>query len=171
MRPRAHKIELGIGCVIACATLACTGDDFVFALSPPGGDARSMIIVLRDLDRFAAEAVDGNTARLQSGLVELTGFELFAFAYDVPTRRSRNQRDQERVEERRRWVDRSEHGRWFGGVTDLVQRYADCILGVLSCYDRVIVRGRIHPLDYPSGKKALCYLPSLCRIIRRLTDV
>jgi len=42
----------------------------------------------------------------------------------------------------------------FGGVTDLVQRYADRILGVLSCYDRVIVRGRIHPLDYPSGMES-----------------
>jgi hypothetical protein len=36
-------------------------------------------------------------------------------------------------------------------MADLVQRYGDRILGVLSCYDRVIVRGRIPGLDYAKG--------------------
>src|SRR5262249_12866467 len=36
-------------------------------------------------------------------------------------------------------------------MADLVQRYADQILGVLSCYDRVIVRGRIAEIDYAKG--------------------
>lgn len=36
-------------------------------------------------------------------------------------------------------------------MADLVQRYRDRILGVLSCYDRVIVRGGIPGLDYAKG--------------------
>jgi hypothetical protein len=36
-------------------------------------------------------------------------------------------------------------------MADLVQRYADQIHGVLSCYDRVIVRGRIAEIDYAKG--------------------
>ncbi len=36
-------------------------------------------------------------------------------------------------------------------MADLVQRYADQILGVLSCYDRVVVRGRIAEIDYAKG--------------------
>jgi len=36
-------------------------------------------------------------------------------------------------------------------MADLVERYRDRILGVLSCYDRVIVRGGIHGLDYAKG--------------------
>jgi len=36
-------------------------------------------------------------------------------------------------------------------MADLVQRYGDQILGVLSCYDRVIVRGRIAEIDYAKG--------------------
>jgi hypothetical protein len=36
-------------------------------------------------------------------------------------------------------------------MADLVQRYADRILGVLSCYDRVIVRGRVAEIDYAQG--------------------
>lgn len=36
-------------------------------------------------------------------------------------------------------------------MADLVQRYSDRIVGVLSCYDRVIVRGRIPGLDYAKG--------------------
>lgn len=36
-------------------------------------------------------------------------------------------------------------------MTDLVERYADRILGVLSCYDRVIVRGGIPWLNYAKG--------------------
>jgi hypothetical protein len=39
----------------------------------------------------------------------------------------------------------------LGAMADLVQRYADEILGVLSCYDRVIVRGRIPEIDYAKG--------------------
>jgi hypothetical protein len=33
-------------------------------------------------------------------------------------------------------------------MTKLVERYSDRILGVLSCYDRVIVRGAIRGFDY-----------------------
>jgi hypothetical protein len=40
-------------------------------------------------------------------------------------------------------------------MADLVQRYADQILGSLSCYDRVIVRGRIPELDYAKGMEIL----------------
>src|SRR5215470_3809716 len=36
-------------------------------------------------------------------------------------------------------------------MADIVQRYADQILGVLSCYDRVIVRGRLAEIDDPKG--------------------
>jgi len=36
-------------------------------------------------------------------------------------------------------------------MADLVERYADQILGVLSCYDRVIVRGRLADIDYAKG--------------------
>lgn len=36
-------------------------------------------------------------------------------------------------------------------MADLVQRYADHILGTLSCYDRVIVRGRLAGIDYARG--------------------
>jgi hypothetical protein len=36
-------------------------------------------------------------------------------------------------------------------MADLVQRYTDRILGILSCYDRVVVRGRIPELDYAKG--------------------
>src|SRR3954463_7265951 len=39
-------------------------------------------------------------------------------------------------------------------MADLVQRYGDRILGVLSCYDRVIVRGRIPGLDYAKGMES-----------------
>jgi hypothetical protein len=39
-------------------------------------------------------------------------------------------------------------------MADLVQRHADRILGVLSCYDRVIVRGRIPGLDYAKGMES-----------------
>ena len=36
-------------------------------------------------------------------------------------------------------------------MPDLVERYADQILGVLSCYDRVIVRGRLAEIDCAKG--------------------
>lgn len=36
-------------------------------------------------------------------------------------------------------------------MSNLVHRYADRILGVLSCYDRVVVRGRIQEIDYAKG--------------------
>jgi hypothetical protein len=36
-------------------------------------------------------------------------------------------------------------------MADILQRYADRILGVLSCYDRVIVRGRIPEIAYAKG--------------------
>jgi hypothetical protein len=39
-------------------------------------------------------------------------------------------------------------------MADLVQRHADRILGVLSCYDRVFVRGRIPGLDYAKGMES-----------------
>ena len=39
-------------------------------------------------------------------------------------------------------------------MADLVERYDDRILGVLSCYDRVIVRGRIPGLDYAKGMES-----------------
>src|SRR5271166_6049262 len=39
-------------------------------------------------------------------------------------------------------------------MADLVERYADQIVGVLSCYDRVIVRGRIPEIDYATGMEA-----------------
>jgi hypothetical protein len=39
-------------------------------------------------------------------------------------------------------------------MADLVQRHADRILGVLSCYDRVIVRGRVPGLDYAKGMES-----------------
>jgi hypothetical protein len=41
-------------------------------------------------------------------------------------------------------------------MADLVQRYADQILGVLSCYDRVIVRGRIQETFGKSNSRTLC---------------
>jgi hypothetical protein len=36
-------------------------------------------------------------------------------------------------------------------MADLVQRYAELILGVLSCYDRVIIRGRLPEIGYARG--------------------
>jgi hypothetical protein len=36
-------------------------------------------------------------------------------------------------------------------MADLVQRHGDRILGVLSCHDRVIVRGRFPELDDAKG--------------------
>jgi hypothetical protein len=39
-------------------------------------------------------------------------------------------------------------------MAGLVERYADQILGVLSCYDRVIVRGRLAEVDYAKGMAA-----------------
>jgi hypothetical protein len=39
-------------------------------------------------------------------------------------------------------------------MAGLVERYADQILGVLSCYDRVIVRGRLAEIDYAKGMAA-----------------
>lgn len=39
-------------------------------------------------------------------------------------------------------------------MADLVQRYDDRILGVLSCYDRVIVRGGIPGLNYAKGMES-----------------
>ena len=33
-------------------------------------------------------------------------------------------------------------------MADILQRYADRILGVLSCYDRVIIHGRIPEIAY-----------------------
>ena len=39
-------------------------------------------------------------------------------------------------------------------MADLVERYADQILGVLSCYGRVIVRGRLAEIDYAKGMAA-----------------
>ena len=39
-------------------------------------------------------------------------------------------------------------------MADLVQRYADRILGVLACYDRVIVRGGIPGLNYAKGMES-----------------
>ena len=39
-------------------------------------------------------------------------------------------------------------------MADLLERYGDRILGVLSCYDRVIVRGGIFGLNYAKGMEA-----------------
>ena len=39
-------------------------------------------------------------------------------------------------------------------MATLVERYADRILGVISCYDRVIVRGRICGFDYAKGMES-----------------
>jgi hypothetical protein len=36
-------------------------------------------------------------------------------------------------------------------MADILQRYADRILGVLSCYDRVIIHGRIREIAYAKG--------------------
>jgi hypothetical protein len=37
------------------------------------------------------------------------------------------------------------------GMADLVERYADRIWGVLSCYDRVIIRGQVPGFSYAKG--------------------
>ena len=39
-------------------------------------------------------------------------------------------------------------------MADLVQRYAERILGVLSCYDRVIIRGIIPGFGYAQGMES-----------------
>lgn len=39
-------------------------------------------------------------------------------------------------------------------MADLVERYRDRILGVLSCYDRVIVRGGLSGLNYAAGMES-----------------
>jgi hypothetical protein len=39
-------------------------------------------------------------------------------------------------------------------MADLLQRYADQILGVISCYDRVIVRGTIPGFAYAKGMES-----------------
>lgn len=39
-------------------------------------------------------------------------------------------------------------------MAHLLERYSDRIRGVLSCYDRVVVRGRIRDLDYVEGMEA-----------------
>ena len=39
-------------------------------------------------------------------------------------------------------------------MTDLAQRYADRIVGVLSCYDRVIIRGQIPGFAYAKGMES-----------------
>jgi uncharacterized membrane protein YfbV (UPF0208 family) len=39
-------------------------------------------------------------------------------------------------------------------MADLIQRYSDRILGVLSCYDRVLVRGQIQGLFYAQGMES-----------------
>ena len=39
-------------------------------------------------------------------------------------------------------------------MATLVERYADRILGVISCYDRVIVRGRIAGFEYAKGMES-----------------
>ena len=36
-------------------------------------------------------------------------------------------------------------------MADILQRYADRTLGVLSCYDRVIIHGRIPEIAYAKG--------------------
>jgi hypothetical protein len=39
-------------------------------------------------------------------------------------------------------------------MSTLVERYADRVLGVLSCYDRVIVRGGIRGFDYAQAMES-----------------
>jgi hypothetical protein len=39
-------------------------------------------------------------------------------------------------------------------MADLLQRYADQILGVISCYDRVIIRGAIPGFSYAKGMES-----------------
>lgn len=42
-------------------------------------------------------------------------------------------------------------------MTSLLERYADRIAGTLSCYDRVVIQGTVHPLCFAGGMGSFLY--------------
>lgn len=42
-------------------------------------------------------------------------------------------------------------------MASLLERYADRIVGCLSCYDRVLIQGTVHPLCFAGGMGSFLY--------------